>query len=89
MRDPAHFTPGSESGIRYGKKSGSGFRMNIPDLISESLETISWFKILSGMDKNIGSGIRYKYPGSATLYCTGNLYAVRKVFSSQFFISMF
>jgi hypothetical protein len=44
-----------------GKKSGSGSGMNIPDHISESLETIFWVKILlcgSGM-KKVVSGIRY------------------------------
>jgi hypothetical protein len=33
-----------------GKKSGSGFRMNNPDHISESLETIFWVKILEFFD---------------------------------------
>jgi hypothetical protein len=68
-------TPGS--GIR-----GSG--MNNPDHILESLETVFlWLKYFdadpkSGMEKNrvrdpgwekIGSGIRDKHPGSATLVC--------------------
>jgi hypothetical protein len=53
IRDPAVLTPGS--GIRMGKKSRSGIRdrdlgsrsrMNIPDYISESLETIVWVEIL-------------------------------------------
>jgi hypothetical protein len=47
---------------RDGKNSGSGSRMNNPDHISESLETIFWVKILdadpgSGMEK-FGYGIR-------------------------------
>jgi hypothetical protein len=45
-----------------GKKSGSGSGMNNPDHISESLETISWVKILKFVDadrgwKKFGSGI--------------------------------
>jgi hypothetical protein len=60
-----------------GKKSRFGSGMNIPDHISESLETIFGLKRLglfdadlfdheSGMEK-FGSGIRDKQPGSATL----------------------
>jgi hypothetical protein len=58
--------------------------MNNPDHISESLETIVWFKILkffyadpgwkkigSGMEKN---RIRDKHPGSATLLNTPLLF---------------
>jgi hypothetical protein len=53
--------------------------MNIPDHISESLETIFWVKILKFFDVNAdpdrgsgnlfdpGSGIRDKHPGSARL----------------------
>ncbi len=58
-----------------GKKSGS--EMNIPDYISESLETTFWVKILKFVDADAdpdpGSGnffllgIRVKHPGSATL----------------------
>jgi hypothetical protein len=66
------------SGIRDGKKSGSGSGMNNPNHTSESLETIFWVKILkffgSGMEtirirdgKKFGSGARDKHPGSATL----------------------
>jgi hypothetical protein len=42
-----------------GKKSGSGSgsRMNNPDLISESLEIIFWVKILKFFDANPGSGM--------------------------------
>jgi hypothetical protein len=65
-----------------GKKSGSGSGsgMNIPDHISESLETIFWFKILKFFDADPESGIfltldpgwkkiliRDKHPGSARL----------------------
>jgi hypothetical protein len=32
-----------------GKQSGSGSGMNNPDHISESLETIFWFKILKSL----------------------------------------
>ncbi len=71
-------TPGS--GI--GKKSGSGSGMNNPNLISESLETIFWVKILKSWMrirarkntdtgwKKFGSGIKNKHPGSATLLKT-------------------
>jgi hypothetical protein len=49
--------------------------MNNPDLISKSLETIFWLKILKFFDadpgwKKLGSGIRDKHPGSATLVTT-------------------
>jgi hypothetical protein len=55
-----------------GKKLGSGYGMNNPDHISESLETIFWVKILKFFDVDPGSGmektrIRDKHPGSATL----------------------
>jgi hypothetical protein len=55
-----------------GKKSGSGSRMNNPDHISESLETIFWVKILIFFDVDPGSviekiRIRDKHPVSATL----------------------
>jgi hypothetical protein len=43
------------------KKSGT--RMNIPDIISESLETI--LLTLDPGWKNPDPGIRYKHPGSA------------------------
>jgi hypothetical protein len=39
-----HFLPCSGSGSGMGKKSGSGSRMNNPDHISESLETIFLLK---------------------------------------------
>jgi hypothetical protein len=57
-----------------GKRSGSGSRMNSPDHISESLETILWVNFLrSGIrnEKKFGSGMEKirirKHPGSATL----------------------
>jgi hypothetical protein len=65
-----------------GKKSRSGSGMNIPDHISERLETIYWVKILKFFDadpdpeifltldpgwEKFGSGIRDKHPVSATL----------------------
>jgi hypothetical protein len=40
-----------------GKKSGSGSRMNNPDHISWSLETIFWIKILKFFEANAGSGM--------------------------------
>ncbi len=40
-----------------GKKSGSGSGMNNPDHISESLETIFWFKIIKFFDADPGSGM--------------------------------
>jgi hypothetical protein len=60
-----------------GKKSGSGFWMNIPDHFHESLKksffglkTLKFFDADrdpgSGMEK-FGSGIRDKHAGSATL----------------------
>jgi hypothetical protein len=54
---------------------GSGFKMNNPDHISESLETIFCFTIFNFFDANPGSGmekirIRDKHPGSATLHET-------------------
>ncbi len=74
----AFLTPGSR--IRDGKKSRSRSG-NIPDNISESLETIFWDKILKFFDADPGSGnlfdpgsgrdkirIRNKLPGSATLH---------------------
>jgi hypothetical protein len=47
--------------------------MNNPDHISESIETIFWFKILKFFDADPGSGmgkirILDKHPGSATLF---------------------
>jgi hypothetical protein len=68
-----------------GKKSRSGSGMNIPDHISESLETIFWVKIIkfSDADADPESGklfdpesgmekirIRDNHPGSATLHRT-------------------
>ncbi len=44
IRDPVPFWP-LDSGSGMGKKSRSGSGMNIPDHISESLETIFWGKI--------------------------------------------
>jgi hypothetical protein len=40
-----------------GKKSKSGSRMNNPDHISESLETIFWVKILKFFYADPGSGM--------------------------------
>ncbi len=42
-----------------GKKSKSGYGMNIPDHISEGLETVFWvkLKILKFFDADPGSGI--------------------------------
>jgi hypothetical protein len=39
-----------------GKKSRSGSRMNIPDHISESLETIFWLKKLKFFDEDSDPG---------------------------------
>jgi hypothetical protein len=61
------------------KKSGSGSRMNNPDYISESLETIFRLKYSNSLKdvdpgwKKFGSGmgkirIRDKHPASATLF---------------------
>jgi hypothetical protein len=46
-------------GSGMGKKSRSGSGMNVPDHISESLETFSWVKILKFfyVDPDPGSGI--------------------------------
>ncbi len=49
----AFLTPGSG----MGKKSRSGSGMNIPDHISESLETILWVKILKFFDADADPGI--------------------------------
>jgi hypothetical protein len=49
-----------------GTKSGSGFGMNNPDHISESLATLFWVKILKFFDADPGSGME-KHHGSATL----------------------
>jgi hypothetical protein len=43
-----------DPGIRDGKKTGSGSRVNNPDHISESLETIFWVKILKFFDADPG-----------------------------------
>jgi hypothetical protein len=45
-----------------GKKSGSGSGMNIPDHISESLETFFGVKILKFFDADLGSGINIPDP---------------------------
>ncbi len=45
---------------------GSGSRINIPEHISESLETIFWVKILKFFDANPDPGIQNLFdPGSA------------------------
>jgi hypothetical protein len=44
-----------------GKKSSSGSGMNMPDHISESLETIFWVKILKFFDADAD-------PGSGNLF---------------------
>jgi hypothetical protein len=49
----AFLNPGSG----MGKKSGAGSGMNNRDHISESLETISWVKILKFFDAHPGSGM--------------------------------
>jgi hypothetical protein len=67
-----------------GKKSKTRSGMNIPDIISESLDIIFDLNLNSLMQirirdpdsfrpwirdgKKIGSGIQDKHPGSATLY---------------------
>ncbi len=74
----AFYAPGSG----MGKKSGSGSGINNPDHISESLETIFWTKILKFFKffdadpgwKKFGSGMRDKYPGSATLLDAYRIY---------------
>jgi hypothetical protein len=58
------FYPGSG----MGKESGSGIRMNNPDHISESLETISWVKNLKYFNSLMR--IRDKHPRSTTLRVT-------------------
>jgi hypothetical protein len=54
-----------------GIKAGSGFRLNYPDHIFESLETTFWVKIHKFFDvdpgSKYGSGIRDERPASATL----------------------
>jgi hypothetical protein len=64
-----------------GKKSGSGFGMNNPDHISESLETLfwgadpRWKKYRSGIrDAKFESGIQDKHPGAETLGIALNLF---------------
>jgi hypothetical protein len=70
-----------DPGTGMGKNRGSGSesRINVPDHISESLETIFGLKILKFFDADPGSGIflsrirdgknriRDKHPGPATL----------------------
>jgi hypothetical protein len=53
------------SGIRDGGKSQeTGFGMNNPDHISESLDTIFWgLKYLKFFDTDSGSGMKYSDPG--------------------------
>jgi hypothetical protein len=72
------------------KKSRSGSRMNIPDHISESLETIFWVKMLKFFDADPDLGrnlfepgswmekiqIRDEHPGPATLRIPGILTAI-------------
>jgi hypothetical protein len=56
--DPVPFLP-LDPGSRMVKKSRSGSRMNIPDHITESLETIFWVEILKffAADPDSESGI--------------------------------
>ncbi len=55
----------SDPWIRDGKKSGSGSGMNIPDHISEILETVFWVKNTQILWCGSGSGIRNLFdPGS-------------------------
>jgi hypothetical protein len=66
IRNPVAFRPRDP-----GKKSGSGSRLNSPDHIFVSLETIFWVKIFKFFDVDPGSGmekirIRDKH-GSVTL----------------------
>jgi hypothetical protein len=49
-------------GEKSGSSPGSGSRMNNPDNISESLETLFWFKILKFFDVDPGSGINVPDP---------------------------
>jgi hypothetical protein len=56
----------------WGKKSGS--RMNIPDHISGSLETIFGLKYFNSLMRN---GIRDKHPGSVTLCFPPNGFGIR------------
>ncbi len=61
IRDPgsgAFLTPGSGMGKNEDPQPGSGSGMNIPDHISESLETIFGVKILKffDADPDLGSG---------------------------------
>jgi hypothetical protein len=61
IRNPVPFGP-LDPGSGMGKISGSGSRMNNPDHITESLETIFWVKIPKFFDedrgwKKFGSGI--------------------------------
>jgi hypothetical protein len=69
------------------KKSGSGSGMDNPDHISESLKNnflvkilkffLMWIPDVKNSDtgrKKVGSGIRDKYPGSATLKQSAYLY---------------
>jgi hypothetical protein len=79
-RDPV------DSGSGMGKKSGSRSKMNNPDHISESLETIFWVKmrIRDPGWKNFGSGIRdgkNSDPGYLSLY---HLLRAKKSFSKYF-----
>jgi hypothetical protein len=47
-----------------GTKSRSGSGMNIPDHISESLETIFWVKILKFYDADVDPGSENLFDGS-------------------------
>ncbi len=68
--DFAYQDPGSGTfltpGSGMGKKSGSGFEMNDPFYISESVETIFWVKILKFFDADSRSGMEklIRDPGS-------------------------
>ncbi len=64
IRDPVPFWT-QDPGSWMGKKSRSGSGINVPDLISESLEKHFWVKILKILWCGSGSGIRNIFdPGS-------------------------
>jgi hypothetical protein len=62
MNSVADPGPGSDAFFDPCKKSGSESGMNNPDHISDSLETIIWFKILKFF--NADPGWKNSEPGS-------------------------